>query len=507
MRSLPDPADTPSADESVDEPSAGGSADEPSARESGDESPAGEALERARGRSCGPVRERVLEIFLVPLGRRAVDGVLERDLNLALDRRRLLRLVAIGAAGLAGTAGCTEARAPAAQPADQETSEPNRRVAEWIRVYDAQGIHRTGTDGDRASADWMAAVARDLGLAPQLEAMQFERLEVRSAFVELPGEEGVERIDGIPLYDAPPTGPEGVVGELGGFDSAAPIGFGPVGPHASSNADYFASRLTSRQRAHLAITGGERFGLAPGYSLINAEHWREPVGPPTLQLPSEAAERIASAVGRQVRVVVDTTRSATDVHNVTVSVPGRSLELAPLVVMTPRSGWWQCASERGGGIALWLELLTDLALEPPPRTVHFVASTGHELGHYGLDHFLERRRELIAGAALWVHLGANFAAARGAQLRLQASDEELAARARVAMRAAGAPPDVETPPGTRPFGEARNVFDGGGRFLSLLGRNALFHHPADRWPDAVDLERTAQLARAFRSLVRSAAEG
>jgi hypothetical protein len=175
--------------------------------------------------------------------------------------------------------------------------------------------------------------------------------------------------------------------------------------------------------------------------------------------------------------------------------------------MTPRSGWWQCASERGGGIALWLELLRDLALEPTARSVHFVASTGHELGHYGLDHYLEQRREWIAGAALWVHLGANFGAATGAQVRLQASDDELAARARAAMRAAGVPPDVETPAGERPLGEARNIFDGGGRFLSLLGRNGLFHHPADRWPDAVDVERTAKLAQAFRSLVREAAQG
>jgi len=61
-------------------------------------------------------------------------------------------------------------------------------------------------------------------------------------------------------------------------------------------------------------------------------------------------------------------------------------------------------------------------------------------------------------------------------------------------------PDVETPVGTRARGEARNIFDGGGRYVSLLGGNGLFHHPDDRWPDAVDAERLAKLAQAFCAL-------
>ena len=428
----------------------------------------------------------------------------------ALDRRRVLRLALGGAFGAIAAAGCARAPGTSPAPAAEDASDLSRRIAEWIAAYDSQGIHRTGTEGDRTSAIWMARIAGDLGLTAVLEPLPFQRLEARAAFVELGGGEGGgERIEGIPLYDAPPTGPAGVEGALGAFDSAATIGFGPVGPHAVYSRPYFEARPASRQRAHLAITGGAAFGLPPGYALINAEHWRAPLGPPTLQLPSQAGDRVAAAAaaGRRARVVVDTTRAATEVHNVTVSAPGRRPELAPVVVMTPRSGWWQCASERGGGIALWLELLRTLALDPPARPVHFVASTGHELGHHGLDHWLERRRGWIDGARLWVHLGANFAAARGAQVRLQASDEEIATRARSAMTAAGAPPDVETPVGERPLGEARGVFDGGGRYVSLLGRNGLFHHPDDRWPDAVDLERTVKLAQAFRSLVREVAAG
>ncbi|MDP6926473.1 MAG: hypothetical protein QGG84_05245 [Rhodospirillales bacterium] len=61
-------------------------------------------------------------------------------------------------------------------------------------------------------------------------------------------------------------------------------------------------------------------------------------------------------------------------------------------------------------------------------------------------------------------------------------------------------PDAETEPGQRPLGEARNIYDGGGRYISLLGRNGLFHHPADVWPDAVDLEKTTRWVAAFTDI-------
>lgn len=56
--------------------------------------------------------------------------------------------------------------------------------------------------------------------------------------------------------------------------------------------------------------------------------------------------------------------------------------------------------------------------------------------------------------------------------------------------------DHVTPIGTRPAGEARNIYDGGGRYISLLGTNPLFHHPEDRWPEAIDPEKTARLIQA-----------
>jgi len=237
--------------------------------------------------------------------------------------------------------------------------------------------------------------------------------------------------------------------------------------------------------------------------VLNAEDWQAPFGPPVLQAASEhhGALARAAAEGREARLVAHMTREATHAYNVSVPVPGRDPALAPVIVMTPRSGWWTCTSERGGGLAVWFELLHLLAEHPPQRPVLFTANTGHELGHVGMRRFMEAHRQLVAGARAWLHLGANFAASLYPQVRLQCSDDALAQLAGDALARHDAAPDAETPVGERPFGEARDVHAGGGRYVSLVGRNGAFHHPDDRWPDMVDLGRTVRIVRAFREIL------
>jgi hypothetical protein len=195
-------------------------------------------------------------------------------------------------------------------------------------------------------------------------------------------------------------------------------------------------------------------------------------------------------------------RRPVEVFNVTAKIDGILPDLEPLVVMTPRSGWWNCASERGGGIAVWLEMLRELTNMKPERSVFFLASTGHELGHYGLDHYLAERKGLVGRAAAWIHLGANFGAAVGSKPVLQVSDQKLHRLALEAIDAAGMRPLNVRPVGTPPKGEARNIHEAGGRYISLVGSNGLFHHPQDRWPSAVDLDAVMQFTDAFARIAK-----
>ena len=122
----------------------------------------------------------------------------------------------------------------------------------------------------------------------------------------------------------------------------------------------------------------------------------------------------------------------------------------------------------------------------------FTANTGHDLGHLGLDHFLKQNLSLVAQAYCWVRLGAN-SAADGGRILWQASSQNYIERGLKKLKALGLRGIESWPVSSRPLGEVRNIYDGGGQFISLLGSNPLFHHPNDRWPQSVDMAKLEKL--------------
>lgn len=374
----------------------------------------------------------------------------------------------------------------------QTPAAPDAGLAAAVRHWDELGIHRSGTETDTATALWLREAATALGLDVRLESFPFRRRTPVAATVTLA--DGT-RLDGVPLFDGGETAPGGLSATLG--DAVEVLQVPPYDSMPGARA-LQARRESGIPAAILAVTDDRvvRAGLA----LLNAESWHAPFGPPVLQLPSTALATLRAAEGTRVHVEVRFVVERTTLHNVRVDVPGRDAALAPLVVITPRSGWWHSTSERGGGIALWLDLLARVAATPPARPVVFSANTGHELGHIGMQRFLDANESLVPQAHAWIHLGANFAAADHGAVRLQASDAALMAQADAALARHGAVPATHTPLDTAPFGEARDIHAGGGRYVSLLGSNGRFHHPDDRWPDAVDLPLLERQAAAFRDL-------
>ena len=193
-----------------------------------------------------------------------------------------------------------------------------------------------------------------------------------------------------------------------------------------------------------------------------------------------------------------------EAHNVVVTIPGRDRS-RKLVVMTPRSSWWQSTSERGGGLVCWLETLRALIAAPPEMDVVMTANSGHELGHLGLDAFLERRPGWDQpDGAIWVHYGANIGA-MGGQLSIQSADGPLRDAMRAALTEAGQPPDTMAPETRVPSGETKDIHRMGGRYVTLVGTNRLFHLPQDRWPHALDVPAIERIAAAATAMVRALA--
>jgi len=226
-----------------------------------------------------------------------------------------------------------------------------------------------------------------------------------------------------------------------------------------------------------------------------------------LQVSSEDGNwlTVRTKDGIDIRVIAPVTRSSATANNVTAELRGTDPALPPVVVMTPRSGWYACASERGGGIACWLEIMRGLRNTRLKRSVLFVASSGDELAHLGIDAYIDRRPGLVKNAAGWLHLGANVGAATDLNNNLQASDDQLDARLTAAITASGLTVARRAPRGNVPTGEAEAVHRGGGRYVSAIGGNALFHNPGDRGPQAVDPITIAKFSRAFVSVASAIA--
>src|SRR5215510_9684620 len=68
------------------------------------------------------------------------------------------------------------------------------RVARILEAFDAQGNHRTGTDVDSRSAEWLAAEVRQLGVEPSLEPFTLNRVDPQECYLAVGG----RRIDSVP---------------------------------------------------------------------------------------------------------------------------------------------------------------------------------------------------------------------------------------------------------------------------------------------------------------------
>ena len=417
---------------------------------------------------------------------------------------------------LLGCGGVLSGRLVSAQAA--RDSQIESRIRTIIDEYSDQGFHRTATTVDRQSGEWLLERVGRLGLKGLKEEFPVNRVVPGVCRLVVAG----RNIEGLPLFDGAFTDSAGVRGRLGAIGSDADIGVVAAAPNTAAAGPLGEARRQQRHKAIVFVTRGGRPGLCPS----NADSFLKPFGPPVLQVSSDEASLLEghAARGSDVQLIAAATRMVEASFNVTTSIAGSGQsDLPPLVVMTPRSGWYACASERGGGIACWLELMRVFSRNSPRCRIEFVASSGHELRHLGIDVFMTNRPGLVSKAAGWLHLGANIGAAirpatpssaakdatgrplagMGPGNTIQASDDAREEILSKALTAHGLGITRRVPRGTVPNGEAENVHRGGGTYVSVIGGNALFHHPDDAGSKTVELPTIARFVEAFTSVANT----
>ena len=174
-------------------------------------------------------------------------------------------------------------------------------IARTIAAYDAQGNHRTGTDVDRLSGAWLANEIKGLGFEPIEERFPFSRIDIDTAAVQLAG----ETWRGTPIFDASYTALDGVSGSLGSLDSDADIAIAPVLPNVVGpmRQAYEAARRDGRYKAMIAVTDDRH--VTGGVTLVNADDYTTPFGPPVLQMSRDHVTPIGERPRGEARNIYD----------------------------------------------------------------------------------------------------------------------------------------------------------------------------------------------------------
>jgi hypothetical protein len=397
------------------------------------------------------------------------------------------------------------------------------QIAADLDRYIGFGSKQAGGSGDHACGSWLADELARSGYA-------IERQEVAVPFF-VPGRCELAiagtRASVWPQPIVVPTGPDGRSGHLVRVDAdgraSAPLAGAvalvdlPFGRWSSALARAIRlpidTAFADGAVAAVAITNGPTGKVIA----LNADG-RKPMfaGPVALLAPDDADPFLAAARrGDRATLRLEGRGGQRPAFNfVGRRDRGRRRWL---VVSTPRSGWFGCAGERGGGIAAWLHLARWAAAALPDHDLAFLCNSGHEYEYLGAEHALGVLAPPPAVTDFWLHLGANLAArdwhdALGGGLApLPGTDSQryLAASATllplVRTLFAGLP-GLEAPYDSAKVsaGELTGIVAAGYRPAAGVFGLHRFHHVADDDARCVSPAAVAETTAAFRRLIEGA---
>jgi hypothetical protein len=388
---------------------------------------------------------------------------------------------------------------------------------EDVGRYASFGLHRFGSPGDRATADWIAGELAGVGFAIKFQPVVLGRQYVaEQASAEAAG----TAVEATPFW-WPPEGraslhlsaPLARDGDVTGkilwidlpFDRGAYLG--PA--HRAA----IAEAAAKKPAAILLMIGNpadDRFAYN-----VTQEDVPWPVPVMVVGAKSRATFERALASGAPVTfdVAGHYERNVAGRNVIAEIDAGRG---PIIVVSTPMTGWYTCVCERGPGIANFLALARTVAAEKWPAHFVFIATAGHEIGHGGMELFLKDGAPAPKDTLAWIHFGSSNACYGFAQeaqglartdrpeeeryLVLSKSAVALTDEAFVAVQAKRLVTEKQA------VGELRDVHAAGyANFLGMAGRHQTFHTPADDL-GATGPEILEPVARAFVGAVRKIVE-
>ncbi|MEE2920487.1 MAG: hypothetical protein VYC38_01885 [Pseudomonadota bacterium] len=278
----------------------------------------------------------------------------------------------------------------------------------------AFGILRSGGAGDQACGNWISQRLEKAGFKVDEQSFGVPWFKAEQAVLTV----GNTLLPVWPQAVVKQTGPKGLEAQLGVYSTdddlsrlagAIAVVDLPYARHSSLNQPGILKRIKAAEDANakaiLLVTNGPT-----GDPLLLNAHAGTPAArvPLCVLGPSVAAPVFdAAARGERARLLIRGDSGHRPARNVFGWRDGTG---PALVVSTPRSGWFTCIGERGPGIVSFLRLAETLPRRAGGRPVLMVATSGHEYENLGAAEFLGAEAPDPRNVALWLHLGAGFAA-------------------------------------------------------------------------------------------------
>ncbi len=291
-----------------------------------------------------------------------------------------------------------------------------RMIEADLLRYVGFGNKRAGGPGDTACGEWLAGELERAGFAVQRQTFSAPWFDATRAELSCEGTSAA-------IYPQPivrVTGTEGVSGPLVRIDSRGQFAGSLEGAVALVDLAHarWSSMLSplARRPIQAAFDAGAKAVVAitngpTGKVIALNTDGREPMfsGPVALLAPEHAAPFLAGALqGKPARLTIDGESGRRPAFNLVGRIDrGKGRWLA---ISTPRSGWFECAAERGPGVAAWLDLARWAPNALRDFDLAFICNTGHEYEYLGAAEAMREIAPPVAATRFWLHVGANVAA-------------------------------------------------------------------------------------------------
>jgi len=382
---------------------------------------------------------------------------------------------------------------------------------EDIITYYNIGEHRTATEGDLKTSQWLLEQLRRAGLKATSQSFSLRQFFVRQTKLTVAD----RNIRAVPLWFPHSTGIVPITGTLVSLETNQqpgslrdrlalvkfPADAGGAMVEGSIHSKLIRAAATAGASAVIAMSEGPTKEIVALNSPAGSEPWPIPVVLTGQRDEQPLVDAVKSAAKVTLLLVGDDDKDA-KAKNVIARVDrGKDL----IVISTPQSGWFRCAAERGPGIALFLGLARWASRRPAGPGFLFVSTSGHEIGGLGMQAFLKDLAPTPDRVLCWLHLGAGIASyaweeTQSGPRRLQEPDSR-----RLLMTSPDLVPLLTTTfagqPGLTPtvgraVGEFELIIKGGYRCFGIAAAHRFHHTPADS-PEMTGAEIIEPVGRAL----------